>query len=365
MDDGAAEVHEQEVGHKVFGRPPEYDTASDNIVRVHASTLRKRLEQYFASEGRDEPVTIELPKGNYAPVFRERDPAVALSREPVIRAPRRAADWKLWFLGALVLVFAASTLFLLSRTSRTNDAGSPGALWSQVFERGKQTDIVLDDASLALYQELSGQTISLSNYFDRDYLRSVPDKSKINLILKRNTSYAGAGLLWKLSPMAAAQGAKGAVQFAREFSFHALKNDNAILLGTTRSNPWIEPFEAHLGLRWQYDAGKGIYLPFDTRSASQPSSDASRESGEVYAMAALLPNLGGTGAVLILSATGGSATNAAGEFLTDSASLSQLRSMLPSKPGGAFPWFEALLRVKNRGSMPRQASIVVCRELRP
>ncbi|HEV2687863.1 MAG TPA: hypothetical protein VGV35_04890, partial [Bryobacteraceae bacterium] len=35
--EGSGEIHEQEIGHKVFGRPSDYDTGSDNIVRVHAS----------------------------------------------------------------------------------------------------------------------------------------------------------------------------------------------------------------------------------------------------------------------------------------------------------------------------------------
>src|ERR1051326_409639 len=54
LEDEASEIHEQEVGHNVFGRPADYDTAADNIVRVHASMLRKRLDQYFAGEGAGE-----------------------------------------------------------------------------------------------------------------------------------------------------------------------------------------------------------------------------------------------------------------------------------------------------------------------
>src|SRR5215471_13762821 len=54
LEDKAQQIHEQEVGHKVFGRPPDYDTTSDSIVRVHASLLRRRLEQYFSAEGANE-----------------------------------------------------------------------------------------------------------------------------------------------------------------------------------------------------------------------------------------------------------------------------------------------------------------------
>src|SRR5438309_198059 len=93
LDEEADEIHEQEVGHRVFGRPKDYDTSSDNIVRVHASMLRRRLEQYFAAEGVEEPVIIEIPRGNYAPVFRPRDqvevaPVPASVVEPAGRSNR-------------------------------------------------------------------------------------------------------------------------------------------------------------------------------------------------------------------------------------------------------------------------------------
>src|ERR1700733_14857951 len=73
LDDSVEEIHEQEVGQQVFGRPVDYDTAADNTVRVHASMLRKRVNQYFENEGSGEPLVIEIPRGNYAPVFRERE----------------------------------------------------------------------------------------------------------------------------------------------------------------------------------------------------------------------------------------------------------------------------------------------------
>ena len=100
LEEDVDEIHEQEVGNKVFGRPANYDTSSDNIVRVHASMLRKRLEQYFAEEGANEPLTIEIPKGNYAPVFRERGDAAApplVTRNPRrLRRERRTAGCGRW-----------------------------------------------------------------------------------------------------------------------------------------------------------------------------------------------------------------------------------------------------------------------------
>ena len=72
LDEQQSDIPEHDVGCGVFGRPADYDTNQDNIVRVNASQLRKRLETYFASEGAAEPIVLELPKGQYAPVFRAR-----------------------------------------------------------------------------------------------------------------------------------------------------------------------------------------------------------------------------------------------------------------------------------------------------
>src|SRR5205085_6332730 len=72
LNESHAEIHEQDIGCAVFSRAPDYDTNQDNIVRVNASQLRKRLETYFASEGEAEPLVLELPKGHYTPLFRVR-----------------------------------------------------------------------------------------------------------------------------------------------------------------------------------------------------------------------------------------------------------------------------------------------------
>src|ERR1035441_1911341 len=72
LKDGLEQVHEQEIGSKVFGRAADYDTSLDNIVRVNASELRKRIEDYFESDGASEMLVLEIPRGSYKPVFRER-----------------------------------------------------------------------------------------------------------------------------------------------------------------------------------------------------------------------------------------------------------------------------------------------------
>src|SRR5262249_17449444 len=86
-----------------------------------------------------------------------------------------------------------------------------------------------------------------------------------------------------------------------------------------------------------------------------------QEGREGYCSITLLPNLGGTGSVLLVSATGGSAFNAAAEFLGDESAMARLRASLPSTKDGTFPFFEALVKVKGRSFLPKDAVIVVSR----
>src|SRR5260221_2738914 len=68
------------LGCQVFGRRQDYDPRADGIVRVQATTLRKRLAKYYAEEGVSARVVIELPRGGYGSSFPYRG---ALAPAPV------------------------------------------------------------------------------------------------------------------------------------------------------------------------------------------------------------------------------------------------------------------------------------------
>ncbi len=48
---GPAEFKEHRLGVEVFDRGESFDPRVDSIVRVEATRLRKKLEQYYAKEG--------------------------------------------------------------------------------------------------------------------------------------------------------------------------------------------------------------------------------------------------------------------------------------------------------------------------
>jgi TolB-like protein len=60
---------ERLIGMEVFGRPSDYDAGGDPVVRVEARRLRRKLAEYYARAGREDPLEIRLPKGAYIPTF--------------------------------------------------------------------------------------------------------------------------------------------------------------------------------------------------------------------------------------------------------------------------------------------------------
>jgi hypothetical protein len=278
-----------------------------------------------------------------------------------------------------LLAFVALVLFL-SR-NRSPQASQPIAsaptvrqFWSQLFLPKQSTDLVLGDATLGLYEERTGKTIALSEYYDRSYITSAnaqvsfgkldPDLAKI-LLLKRQTNYGDVGLLGSLTELAHQEQSDVKIRFARDYSFRDIKGDNAILLGNLNSNPWIEPFDSHQTLHWKFDSDRASYYPVDS---TLPATDQAKYHGtgqpvEGYAIVSLFPNLGGTGTVLIISGTGGSAMGGALAFLTDEHLLSELRNKLNAKGNGRFPYFEALLQIGSRNTIPRDTRILLARPL--
>lgn len=63
-------LKEFNIGVAVYGRDPAtYDTRLDPTVRIDIARLRSKLKEYYAAEGQNDSIRIELPKGSYAVIL--------------------------------------------------------------------------------------------------------------------------------------------------------------------------------------------------------------------------------------------------------------------------------------------------------
>jgi TolB-like protein/Tfp pilus assembly protein PilF len=112
------QLKEYSLGVDVFGRDASYDPRVDPVVRMAARRLRQKLQEYYAGDGSQDPLRIEIPKGGYSAVFHAiplsaAGPADAAAVEDVV-VPQgsplpgslaRRVRWSAWSALSVLLAF--------------------------------------------------------------------------------------------------------------------------------------------------------------------------------------------------------------------------------------------------------------------
>ena len=383
LKEGSTEIHEQEIGHFVFGRDKDYDTSQDNIVRVSATELRKRIDGYFAAEGADEPLVFEIPRGGYMPVFRLRSkeppvPTAAGAQDPPITAPQVPFYRQLPFLlvSAIAILLAVYCAFLW-RENRAKDRvlqpldGKPAlaAFWPRFLDSSHESDIILADTSFALIEDIAKRYFPLSEYLNGSYVRqiqasdlSADRKADLSLIAVRNNGSLGDFRVTQRIRALDPTFTRLVVEYAREYTADSIKRHNVILIGSQKSNPWVGLFYSQMAFTIEYDPSldQSFVKVNNPRAGEQalypvvPNPDAPVG----YSIIAYLPNPSHTADALIIAGSNSQATDAAGEFLTSEVSMERLLKRFPSNQ---IPYFEVLLKTTRLNGTPFSADIVTVR----
>ena len=376
-------LREQEIGTNLFGRDPNYDTSQDNIVRVQVSQLRKKLESYFSQEGSHEPVLIEIPRGGYLPIFLERN---ELPPSPIeadlVAPPRRVSALLTPLLLATTLFFIALSIWLWSRPSPLtqpeirNDAAeaspSPAldALWKVLLKQGQQTDLVLADSTLTILQDHGGKPLSLDMVLQRKFVDALPpdlandERARtLAIVERRYTSLSDVELVGKVLQLRQPDQPVPILTIARDYQMRAFKTNNVILLGSKRSNPWVELLEPRMNFRFHYPNGQRDPIILNANPGQgEEATYISTLQGARFSIVSLLPTPSRTGAVLILQGDNAISTEAAGEFICSEAHLAAFFTQIgypyqfPDRP--APPWFEVLLQTEQLQGATRSFRIV-------
>jgi hypothetical protein len=391
------EVHEQYIGCAVFGRRADYNPGDDNIVRAEARELRKRLEQYFAGAGKEEPMEIRIPKGSYVPVF---EPRILKAKEFVLPSQPQAAETpgKLATNGDTTLAPPAhgtsrgltySLLGMLfvamafgfwqwtdNRRLQTTlaeatgkGAASQNVLLSRLFDSKHETYIVSADGGWCLLQRLMGKEFSLDDYVSRRVINSVNTLELKRVASSQYSSVADVMILPGLLRATAPLQTPTRVRYARDISIEDLRSNNFILVGSTCSNPWGELFAPLGNFREsrEFDSDISCYVnskPLPGESARYCNQVGPAGLLQAYCLLSFVPNLSRSGSGLILGGTCGEGTQAGGEFLTSADLDSKLRDYLKLGPQETnLPYFELLLKTSGVPHGPLRAEYVTHRIL--
>jgi len=382
------DIHEAQIGCEVFGKEAGYNPGDDNVVRVTARLLRKRLAEYFDGPGKDEQLRLAIPTGRYIPVFEPRDAASFIMEmsaeeplsvsegepvETVSQQPQASPHTRnlliSYGISALLGVTCAVLLWqnLALRKAVAPFSGRMNPVLGALFESERPTKIVVSDSTYSLAHDLVGAHGSLYQYIDsfQRSLLDVPRPGNINEVIhqvlrRRYTSSADLNTVVRLMQAAAPYWQNTRVFFARDVAARDLKGANVILIGSRRSNPWVEMFEERLNFRYERDDASG-QSRFENRAPRAGELASYLNDRGQYAQVALVPNIEDSGRVLILAGANNAGTEAVGEFITNSDQIASFMNKLRLKDGDNPAQFEALIRLNSIAGIPKESIVVAFR----
>ena len=372
LDHPGVALKEYQIATEVLGRPAGFDPQSDSTVRVQAGRLRMKLAEYYAHEGSDDPILVEVPKGSYALTFQLRTPlASGPAQHPVglerDEKPASQSSNRGWVMAVvcLVVLLAASLLttamLLAGRGRALVGAKDPVPVayqifWDRFVTAPQPPWVIFSNANFV------GRPQTNMRYFN-----SSTDSREV--ILDHYTGVGEVLAIHELDRVFGVLNRQLRVKRGALFSLDDVRNYDLIFIGSPAENltlleiPGTQEFVFQ---RVNSGPRKGDMEVINVHPASGESqvfmaSPSSQSVSEDYAIVGLKPGLDPAHSMLILAGTTTVGTQAAAEYVCREDSLAELLQRLGvSKPGEIKP-FEALLRVKVTHGVPVKADLVALR----
>lgn len=390
LTEPGVEIAEQEIGCQVLGRRPDYDTQSDNIVRVQIRHLRQKLDEYYTTDGGREPFLLTIPKGSRVPNFEPRPEPDTKTKEPgpgpgPVPDPRPPRPQQNRFIAPLRYILPALVLgiaaFLAGRSAGEREmraevptaAVAANPLWTRLFPPGDLTTVVIADSSFALLQDTLRSALTLDEYTKgglRRLIEAEPDP-RLKAVLRdmstrQHTSLADATISSRLRVIGKQVGGRVTVRYSRHMGVRDFNSGNFIIIGSKRGVPWVELFEQdmnfrlkHVGPDWRF--GFVNTNPQAGEQACYSTMVPPNVPNESYATVAFLPNTARTGDVLLLDGLVMEATEAAGEFCMGGGLTKLLVDKFGVRDDGKLPYFEVLLKIRIVSGAPHKAEVIAWR----
>lgn len=373
LEHPGASPKEYQIATEVFGRPNDFDPHVDSTVRVQAGRLRTKLAEYYASEGADDQILVDFPRGTYALAFHERPAGAGRDHGGASHesAPRTGQAPRKWFAAVLLLSVALSAIVavtldrLLTRRTAEARLGPPSAdvptvlhiFWKGFLTGPQEPWVIFSNAAFV------GRPDSGMRYYRsaRDGRAHILDHyTGVGEVL---AVHALDGVFEKLQQQIRVK--RGSL-----FSLDDAKNNDLIFIGSPSENLTLLeiPNTKEFVFR-QIPSGPregNVEIINVHPEAGEPKSYLATPSDEPliedYSVVALVKGLNPARSALILAGTTTIGTQAAVEYVCQPDSLEQLLLRLSVSNSGELKPFEAVIHVKVARGVPVGSELVALRK---
>jgi hypothetical protein len=366
-------LKEYQIATEVFGRPADFDPHLDSLVRVQAGRLRTKLFEYYVSEGAEDPIVVELPKGTYTLGFHNATTAT----RTILHSPdaeQNATGRQIHktsvltialaaLLGIAILVIAG---LLLIRSPNATEAASAGArapaafrvFWQPFTTGAEEPWVIFSNGAFV------GRAETGLRYFN-------PAKDSKQAIDDHYTGVGEVLAIYDLDHVFRQLHREIRVKRGSLFTLDDAQNNNLIFVGSPAENltlldiPSTHEFifqRLTTGPRTGDLAVVNVHpQPGEEKQflSSPPGTPLTKD----YAIVGLVPGMDPARSLLILAGTTTIGTQAAAEYVCRQDSLEQLLLRLSISESGQIRPFEVVLRVKVARGVPVGTELVALRKV--
>jgi hypothetical protein len=335
----ADSVKEYTVGLDVFGKPASYDPRQESVVRMHVGRLRQKLAEYYRSEGVDDPILVDVPKGGFKVTFETRevrpDGIAAAAEEAPLRGESRRVEI---ILGALLAISAACALIFWIQLRHPKPAAAVAEpathgsaeieqLWEPLLATNRPLMVCL-----AASNGVTGVGTASASFLLGQFLAHRKD----NVLLTRSDLLSTPEVVM----------------------------DNVVFLGPVAGNRQIQAISPSQPFVLEPNGIRNLNpQPGEPAFIPDHNPQAGADADESLALISHVPGLYGNGDILYLSGNQISSTLAAVRALTDPTLARALVSKLKTHDGGLPRFYQVVLKVRSMDSMPIEISYLYHRDL--
>ena len=378
----ADQLKEYTIGLDAFGKPPSYDPRSDAIVRLQAGRLRQKLAEYYRTEGKDDPLVIDLPKGHFKLTWQARPVAVVAAPEApakVIAAPRRR-----WLILVLAAALAASIAWNIWSSIQLRDNPDASAalwtpeihqIWDPFISNTRPLLVAVADPLFVGVLAPNGNVVAqlrlneVNGWEDAANSPAVQALRKAlgNLTIGPRFNYSGRGYLdsaLRLGKLLGMRQSRLSMARLSQISWQSLSENNVLLIGTQGQ----APDERLLGLPVKPELmvvpeGVRNLHPRPGEPAIFADSQPATMDGEIYALVSVVPGPVGITRVGTFTSNRFWGNTGAIEWFTDADFAKFLVNKLKGSSESFPAYYQVVLKVKYRDGVPTDVSYITHREL--
>jgi hypothetical protein len=385
----ADELKEYSIGVDAFGKPSTYDPRSDAIVRLQVGRLRQKLGEYYRTEGKDDPLVFELPKGRFKLKWETRatsEPPARMLEEQVealvdATLPKPAVQRTplIFTLSAAVLVmgvwsaYAGITLWR-TRANPSQTAWTPALnqLWRPFLMSGRPLVVALADP---LFIELQGTDI----FFRKLSIRRPEDAAasaelsalrKIlgNPVMQPAYSYMPTGEVTSSFLLARLLGSRRQdirLVRASQFPLGELGVSNVILIGPeVVIDPKLPGIQLQPALVQTPDGIRNLHpRPGEPSFFADKRLGSAANDGEAYALISQAPGPLGNTVIQSFSSSRTWGREGAVQAFTDTGLAKTLVDKLTMTSNQIPRYYQIVVKVKFMDGIPTDVSYVLHRDL--